>query len=281
MYSMTGYGHASGKVGKGRLYIELKTVNHRYCDVSMRLPSRMGSLEIRLRDFVQERLHRGKIDLFLKEMEPVFGSPELELNVDLAKKYLHAIRKLQKNLKIPPQSDPLTLMGVQNFVSVKEKEGNYAQCWGAVQKIARQALANVDKMRLREGAHLAADQKKRLKSLQEHLAKIEKLSRHDSGVRRAAQVMKPSNGNGGETNLSADKMDVTEEVTRLKSHAAQYTHLLKLKEPVGRRLDFLIQEMHREVNTIGAKACNAAISSHVVECKALMENLREQVQNIE
>lgn len=277
---MTGYGHATGKVGKGRLYIELKTVNHRYCDVSMRIPSRMGEVEIKLRDFVQTRINRGKVDLFVKEVEPVFGSPDLALNVELAKKYLGAIRKLQKSLNLPGQADVLSLMGVQHFVEMKEKSGNYAAFWRDIQKVAAQALKSAVKMRHREGAHLAKDQKKRLKNFEGHLSKIEKLALNDSKGRRAAQLLKPSNSTG-EINLTTDKMDITEEVTRLKSHAKQYGQLLYIKEPVGRRLDFLIQEMHREINTIGAKACNASISSHIVSCKALLENLREQVQNIE
>lgn len=281
MYSMTGYGHATGKVGKGRLYIELKTVNHRYCDVSMRIPSRMGEVEIKLRDFVQTRINRGKADLYVKEVEPVFGNPDLALNVELAKKYLGAIRKLQKSLNLPGQADVLSLMGVQHFVEMKEKSGNYAAFWKEIQKVAAQALESAVKMRRREGAHLAKDQKKRLKDFELHLGKIEKLALHDSKGRRAAQLLKPSGGGTGEISLTTDKMDITEEVTRLKSHAKQYGQLLQLKEPVGRRLDFLIQEMHREINTIGAKACNAFISSHIVSCKALLENLREQVQNIE
>lgn len=277
---MTGYGHASGKVGKGRLYIELKSINHRYCDVAARIPPRMGGLEIKLRDFIQSRFQRGKVDVYLKELESVFGGPELELDVALAKKYLYAIRRLQKGLRIGSHTDLLSLMGVQNFVKVKEKEGNYIVFWKPIQKILSEALSHAEKMRLREGGHLAADQKKRLKIFKGHLVKIEKRAVHDSKTRRMAQVVNPANGNL-ETNLTTDKMDITEEVTRLQSHAKQYEHLLKAKEPVGRKLDFLIQEMHREINTIGAKAGNAAISSHVVECKALLENLREQVQNIE
>ncbi|OGQ04745.1 MAG: YicC family protein [Deltaproteobacteria bacterium RIFCSPLOWO2_12_FULL_44_12] len=280
MKSMTGYGATTAKVGRGRLYIELKTVNHRYCEVSLRLPARMGALEAKLRECLQAKFQRGKLEVFVKELDSVFGPPELVLDVELAKQYQSALQRLQKSLKLQGKSDPLSLMGVQNFIQAKEKEGNYLNLWRDIQKLLILVVGQVEKMRHTEGAHLLADQKRRLKSLQALLKKIESRSQHNSKQRRSVFVTNPSNGNV-ETNLAPDKMDISEELTRLKSHAKQYENLLKQKEPVGRKLDFLIQEMHRETNTIGAKAADAEISGSVVDCKALLENLREQVQNVE
>jgi len=280
MKSMTGYGAAAGKVGRGRLYIELKTTNHRYCDISLRIPPRMGSLEANLKEHLQKRLSRGKIELFLRELTPVFGEAELVLDVELARRYQKAITRLQKSLKLVSNADLLSLMGVEPFIHTQEKEGNYLSHWRDIQKLLFQLINQVEKMRMKEGAHITADQKKRLKMLRHLLDKIEKRSLQNSKQRRNVFVSNPGNGNM-ETNLSVDKMDITEEVIRLKSHTKQYEGLFLAKEPVGRKLDFLIQEMHREINTIGAKANDADISSCVVDGKSLIENLREQVQNIE
>lgn len=277
---MTGYGASSGKVGKGRLYIEVKTINHRYCEISLRVPPRMGSLEGRVREYIQSRLKRGKIDVFLKELDPVFGGTELTLNVELARKYQTAIRRLQKELKLSGEADPLSLMGIDHFIHSREKEGNYASYWKSVQKILAESLTQLEKMRSQEGQHLLKDQQKRLKALEGWLHKIEMRSAQNARGRRTVQIANPSSGNM-ETNMAVDKMDITEETIRLKSHAKQYAKLLQSSEPVGRKLDFLIQEMHREINTIGAKAADADVSGFVVDCKSLLENLREQIQNLE
>lgn len=280
MNSMTGYGAASGKVGRGRLYIEIKTTNHRYCDITLRIPPRMGSLESGLREHLQKKLSRGKVEVFLRELTPVFGEAELVLDVALAKRYQAAVHRLRKSLKIAGEADLLSLMGVQPFIHTQEKEGNYLSHWREIQKLLAQAVGQVETMRRKEGGHITSDQKRRLKTLLFLLEKIGKRSLQNAKRRRSVLVTNPGNGNL-ETNLAVDKMDITEETIRLKSHCMQYRDLLGSREPVGRRLDFLIQEMHREVNTIGAKANDADISSHVVDGKALIENLREQVQNIE
>lgn len=280
MKSMTGYGSATGKVGRGRLTIELKTINHRYCEISLRLPPRMGALEAPVREYLQSRVKRGKVEVFLKELDSLFGEPELVLNVALAKRYQKAIGDLQKTLKLSEKTNLLSLVGINSLVQLKERVENYVSRWREIKKILARVVDQVEKMRLKEGGHLLADQKKRLKALQGILCKIGMRSGSNSKERRTVLVSNPSSGNM-ETNLTTDKMDITEELIRLKSHAKQYESLLKSREPVGRKLDFLIQEMHRETNTIGAKAADAAISSLVVDGKSLLENLREQIQNIE
>jgi len=279
MKSMTGYGVATGRVGRGRLYVELKTINHRYCDVSLRIPPRMSALEGRLREKLQNVLKRGKVELFFREVEPIFGGAELVINVDLAKQYQKALKRLQRSLQVTSQADLLSLVGMNPFIQSKEKEGNYTSYWSSIRNLMSKVIDQVEKMRRREGAHLLKDQKKRLKELQSHLRQIGVRSHKNSKRRRATYVVSPGNGNGGNQILT-DKMDITEELIRLKSHADQYGGLLNAKGPAGRKLDFLIQEMHREINTVGAKGADARISRSVVDCKALLENLREQVQNI-
>lgn len=266
---MTGYGAAVGKIGKGRLYVEIKTINHRYCEIAFKLPPRLGALENLLKPTLQNRLQRGRIEFFLKELEPVLGKSSLELNVDLARSYQEAFRRFQKALHLSEKLDFLALTRLDPFIQLKEPTGDYLSFWTAIQELTRRALAQVEKMRRREGAYLWRDQKKRLKSLQRFLLRIG--ARGKTNLQKRLRV-EESNG--------LEKTDITEEQIRLQSHVRQYARLLESKEPLGRKLDFLIQEMHREINTIGAKAADAKISADIVESKSLLENLREQVQNI-
>lgn len=279
MQSMTGYGTAAGPVGQGRVYLELKTINHRYCDITLRIPGRMGVLEAKVKETLQRRFDRGKVELFIREVEPIFGGSQLVVNVDLARQYQKSLKQLQQSLGVVSKSDFLSLVGLSPFIQSKEKEGNYLKHWRAIQRLLDRAAAHVDRMRAAEGAHLLKDQKLRLKNMDHFLHHIEVRARENAKQRRVNLSAGVSNGNL-ETGVPADRMDITEELIRLKSHTKQYASLLSAKDPVGRKLDFLIQEMHREVNTVGAKAADAGISSAIVEVKALLENLREQVQNI-
>lgn len=272
MHSMTGYGVAAGKIGHGFLFVEIKTFNHRYCEISLKIPPRMGVLEQGLRESLQRELERGKVELFFREVNPLFGEAELVLNLSLAKQYQKALLNLQKGLKIREKINPLSLTPLNQLIQSKEKEGNYSLYHRPIQNLVERAVAQVKKMRAKEGRFLLGDQKGRLRSFAACLRRIERSSVKNAKKREAEEVV---NGNGG-----VNKSDITEEITRLKSHSRQYDHILKSREPMGRKLDFLIQEMHREMNTIGAKACDATISQTIVESKSLLENLREQVQNI-
>lgn len=266
---MTGYGTATGKVGKGRLYIEIKTINHRYCELAFKLPPRLGALESLLKGYLQTRLQRGRIEIFLKELEPLLGKGHLDLNIDLARSYQQAWQRFQKALHLPGKIDFLSLTRLDPFIQFKEPSGDYLLLWKPIQRLAERALTQVKRMRHREGAYLWRDQKKRLKSLHRFLDRIQ--LRGQTNLQKRIHV---------ENNNGIEKTDITEELIRLQSHVRQYAKLLESKEPIGRKLDFLIQEMHREINTIGAKACDASISRDIVESKSLLENLREQVQNI-
>lgn len=275
MHSMTGYGAAAGPVGRGRLYVEIKTVNHRYCEISLKLPPRMGALEGTLREYLQESLQRGRIECFLKELEPIFGPTELRLDTDLALAYQKALAQLQKVLKIKGIINPLQVTSLDHFVRPHEPEGNYLKVWHAMRRLVEKATRSTQQMRSKEGKNLGRDQKRRLTQLTAFLKRIE--ARFQINRKNYTRHHTASHN---ETNDTLDKMDITEELIRLKSHAKQYAQMLASSKPVGRKLDFLIQEMHREMNTLGAKACDVNISRDVVEAKSLLENLREQVQNI-
>ncbi len=288
MKSMTGYGTAEGKVGKGRLFIEVKTVNHRFCEINIKQPPKMGVLESLMKKHLQNRYMRGKVDVFVKEKEVLFGDTELHVDTELARKYLGCLKKLEKNLKLKASDEFLHYVGLDHFVTLKEKEGDYSRMWNQIEKLLRLACNHVDKMRAREGLHTQKDQKKRVKHIEKNIAQIHRraataLNRHRERVRSMVAGSGQVDDKRLETEVAylGGRQDIAEELTRLESHIKQYESLLVSRDAVGRKLDFLLQEINREVNTIGAKAADSEISRLVVDCKTELERLREQVQNIE
>lgn len=288
MKSMTGYGTAEGKVGKGRLFLEVKTVNHRFCDINIKQPPKMGVLESYIKIFLQNRYMRGKVDVFVKEKEALFGDFELAVDTDLARKYQNCLKKMVKDLRLNTSDEFLHYVGLDHFITLKEKEGDYSRFWNQIEALLRRACDHVDKMRDREGSHTRKDQLKRVKLIEKSISNIRK--RSGSAVDRHRERVRNLVSGGGqvdeqrlETEVAylGGRQDIAEELSRLESHIKQYETLLKDRGAVGRKLDFLLQEINREVNTIGAKAADAMISRLVVDCKTELERLREQVQNVE
>lgn len=291
MRSMTGYGTAEGKVGKGRLFVEIKSVNHRFSEFNIKIPPRMGVLESHVRRRLQPIFQRGKVDVFFKEKEPLFGGVTVSVDTELARTYHKLIGKLRRDLGLKVDGDFLDVVGLDRILRVEEHEGSYEKLWGQVEGLLRRATQNVISMQAKEGAHLMRDQEKRLSVIRGYIKKIRSqsarvLDQHFERVRR-----KVSGGSEGgaideqrlqqEVAFLGGRQDIAEELTRLDSHVKQYGDLMRKKEPVGRKLDFLLQEMNREINTIGAKAADARISQMVVDCKSELERLKEQVQNVE
>lgn len=288
MKSMTGYGTAEGRVGKGTLFIEVKSVNHRFCDISVKHPPKMGVLESYITKYMQNRYLRGKVDVYVKEKQPLFGDVELHIDTAVAKKYQTMLRKLERELNLKASDEFLHYVGLDHFVTTKEKEGDYGKLWAQIERLFAKACDHVDLMRAREGAYIKQDQQKRVRMIERFIAQIKKrsfssLDRHRQRVRN----MVTTGGQIDETRLETEvaylggRQDIAEELTRLESHIKQYDALLKDSGAVGRKLDFLLQEINREINTIGAKGADATISKFVVECKTELERLREQIQNVE
>ena len=290
MRSMTGYGTAEGKVGKGRLYIEIKSVNHRFSEINTKIPGRMGVLESRIRNQLKPNFSRGKVDVFFKEKESLFGGSVVRVDVATAKKYKSNIAKLRKELGLKGEYDFMGLIGLDRILKVEESTGSYERLWGQVSKLLKQASTQAMKMREKEGRHILRDQKLRLKGIATLVKKVKSLA-DKAQQRNIARLRKKVSANGGgvtdEQRLQAEvaylggRQDIAEELVRLESHIKQYGDFIKAKGAVGRRVDFLIQEMNREINTIGAKASDAKISQIVVNCKAELERLKEQIQNVE
>jgi uncharacterized protein (TIGR00255 family) len=291
MKSMTGYGAAEGKVGRGKLFIEIRAVNHRYCDIAFRIPPKMHSLDHKLRAVVSQHVARGKVEVYVKERQDVAPQPRVNLNRSLARAYEHCLRTYEAGLPARQRNTARSLLDVIDFrdlLQVEESQVKYENYWRSISVVCGRALKQLDQMRRREGAFLKRDQLAHLKRLRQITRKIrQRLTVNRTKMRK--KILAERRGQSDENGRTPheivgsllERMDVTEELTRLESHAAQYQRFLSDAGAIGRQLDFLLQEMNREVNTLSAKAADAEISQRVVELKSGLEKMREQAQNIE
>ncbi len=295
IHSMTGFGRASVAAEGVAFDIEVRSVNHRYLDVRIRLPRLLSVLETAVCGRLQERFARGKVDLSVVTPEGSTPSPRLEVDLEAAREYLRASRVLCDEEGVAGELDVSTLLalpGVSRFVETESLDERLrSRLLGGVDE----AVAAVAEMRATEGATLARDLGQRL----DHVAKLaENLEERSSVVRdavrarlekRTEQLAREAGSYDAgrlqqEIVMAADRMDVTEEIVRLRSHVEQFRSTLDAGgpgKPVGRRLDFLLQELGREANTIGSKAGDAPVAHTIVELKTELERLREQVQNVE
>lgn len=289
--SMTGYGKAETGTGDGKLTVEIRSVNHRYGEVSVKLPRAFLPLETEIRRRIADRLKRGKIDVFV-QFETATGSAQApQVNLPLAKAYHDAFVGIRQALGMgEPVS--LGLIAAQRDVLVsQETTPDLDRIATDLYAVLDSALESLEDMRLREGEALAAEISGRLATVTGLVQQVanrapvavagnmERLRERIS--RLLGETPLDEARLAQETAIMADRMDITEELVRLQSHFRQFSATLALAEPVGRKLDFLLQEMNREVNTIGSKANDGEIATLVVDLKAELEKVREQVQNIE
>lgn len=269
MRSMTGYGAAEGKVGKGKVFVEIRTVNHRYCDLLIKIPPKMGVLDPKIRKLLQGCIDRGKVDFFLKERIGIEPNSHLVINEPMVQQYQTVLRKLSRLVGQKMPTDLLSVVDIKDLLLVQEGEISYESLWPKMKPIVDLAVTKLNKMRDAEGRFLNQDQVKRVARIALLVKQIQKLANQDEvNLHNTDSPM-------------ADRVDVAEEITRLQSHLNQYRGVLNAKGAIGRQLDFLLQEMNREINTIGSKALNVSISKLVIEAKSELEKLREQAQNIE
>jgi uncharacterized protein (TIGR00255 family) len=290
MRSMTGYGRGEDVQGGFKFSVELNSVNRKQSDISIKLPSELEELEPRIRDEINAQISRGRINVVVA-FHRGDAAEHVELDTALAKAYLRAIQKLQKELKLNGTLTLDAILRAPGVLKLAESTLDANALWPGVENALRKALERLVKMREKEGKHLATDLAKRLDLLVAGTATIrtsapETVKRYRDQLHariKDAGLSVPLDDErlAKEVVFFADRCDVTEELTRLESHFQQFRASLKSAEPVGRTLDFLAQEMNREINTIGSKANAAEISQQVVKMKAELEKIREQVQNIE
>jgi uncharacterized protein (TIGR00255 family) len=288
---MTGYGRGEAVSDGAKFTVELSTVNRRQSEIVMALPRDLSELEVRIRQVINARISRGRTNVLVAMHQSSRATPALALDVALARSYHDAMRALQKELGAPGEITIDTILQAPGVMRAPEEMIEADRAWPPLQRALDAALSDLIKMREREGKHLAKDLIRRLKSIRKLLKEIR--AQHPEVVKKfraalAERIEKaglPAEQNDDrlsrEILLFADRSDVSEELTRLESHLAQFAHHLRRDEPVGRALEFIVQELFRELNTLGAKANDAAISQRVVACKTEVEKIREQVQNLE
>lgn len=289
--SMTGYGKGEIAYGSGRITVEVRCVNHRYGEITVKLPRALLQFENDVKKRVAERLNRGKIDVFIQVEGAVsLGVPSA--NLPLARGYYRAFSAISEALGLDEEVSLDLIASQRDVITVAaETEVSLEEIPEELIAALGEALRRVDEMRLFEGESLFADFLKRRGMLSQLIGLV--AARSPSVVAEYAARLKerigqlcgesglPEERIALEVALLADKCDITEELVRLESHLRQFDETLTRSEPVGRKLDFLLQEINREVNTIGSKANDAQIASSVVELKGELEKIREQVQNIE
>jgi uncharacterized protein (TIGR00255 family) len=287
---MTGYGRGQAASNGVKISVEVNSVNRKQSDVTVNLPRELSDLEPRIRDAVNARVSRGRLNVSVT-CATSGASAKVALDEALAKSYYRAMLDLQKDLKVAGEITIETILRAPGVLHPVEEKISEDAAWRDIDVALADALDELVKMREREGKHLAKDLIKRLKLVRQSLRKIRQL--HPVVAKKYRQTLQERLQKAGleqpideeriakEIIFFADKSDVSEELTRLDSHFAQFAHHLRRNEPVGRTLDFMIQEIYREFNTLGAKASDAEISQLVITCKSEMEKIREQVQNIE
>ena len=293
MKSMTGYGRGECAQDGFKVTVELSSVNRKQAEIAVNLPREMETLEAPLRDLVNRRIARGRVTgRITLHASSGKAFARQHINVPLAEAYARELGKLAKHLKI---DGPVTLDQLVRAPGVFQTDEELAEAedlWPAVARAAKQAIAALVSMREREGAHLAQDLATRVATMRKCVTRVQAQA-PKAAVRYREQLLERIRSAGlatptpdderllREVVLFADRSDISEELTRLKSHFQQFEDCRKSTEPVGRMLDFLAQEMNREINTIGSKANDALISREVVVLKAELEKFREQAQNVE
>ncbi len=289
--SMTGYGRYQQMIDGMDITVEIKAVNHRYFEYTSRIPRAYGFLDEKLKAYVQKAVSRGKVDVCVWIETVDAPGSEVTVNYTLAEGYLKALRELADRFGLPNDVKVSTLTRYTDILTVHRQAEDEEAVWEAVRTVADEALERFVRMREREGAKLREDilsraqtileavavvEERSPQTVQEHMDKVQARMRELLGTATVDEQRLLT-----EAALFADKIAVAEETVRLRSHIEQLEHMLTGDEAVGRKLDFLVQEINREANTIGSKAQDVQLARVVVDIKAEIEKIREQLQNLE
>jgi uncharacterized protein (TIGR00255 family) len=286
MKSMTGYGEASQNVHGARVTVQIRSLNHRHLDLQLRVPREYLSFEEEIRKSLRERISRGRVDLFINRYAGKAQSRKLDVDEALVGQYIAGIMQLKKKYRLAGEIGVSLLSNIPDLFHVRELEVNAADERSALLKALGSALKNLERSREREGGHLKADMETQIGHLKRITGALE-----EGALEIAVRFQKGSVAEG-ENGLRADreivdvtntllKGDVNEEIVRLKTHVAALTKVIREREPVGKKIDFMLQEVNRELNTISSKVPQLSIVQLVLQGKERVEKIREQTQNIE
>ena len=289
--SMTGFGHAEAVSEKRKLTVEMKSVNNRYLDVNIRMPKKFSAFEAQVRNVLKEYVSRGKVDVFISEETFAEGAGEVVLNTALARQYMDACNSISSELGIDGQVKITDIARFPDVITVREPETDEDELWAEIESVVRACTEKFNAARIAEGERLRADLTEKLHQMESNVAYIEEHEPQIMADYRARLMKKLSdiledrtideNQLATALIIYSDKICTDEETVRLKSHIIQMIDELGKDESVGRKLDFLAQEMNRESNTILSKAGDLATSNVGIELKTEVEKIREQIQNIE
>jgi uncharacterized protein (TIGR00255 family) len=288
---MTGFGSGTAAAGSETLTVELRSVNHKFCEVKVRLPRELTALEGSLQKQVKDKLARGAVDVVVRRASRTASGVVPQVDVSLAREYRRAWGELAKALELPDTVTVKDIATQLNVIRLEEPQVSLEDAGKAAEAAMVLALEAMTKMREKEGAALSNDLSSRLELVAKWVDEVKVLAPKAIDTYRARLSERIAELSKGlavdpqrlaqEVAFFAERTDVAEEMTRLYSHLVQFNELLSSKEPSGRKMDFLVQEMHREVNTTGSKSQHAEISSRIMQLKAELERIREQVQNVE
>lgn len=288
--SMTGYGKANLEKNEKEYQVEIKSVNHRYLDISVKMPRILSYLEEAIKKEIATYVKRGKIDVFITFENNSVEGKEIKINQEIAKIYIDELKRLAKQEEILANIEVTEISKFPDVLSIQNNQEDETIKDELIETV-RKATKNLVQMRQVEGQKIAEDLRERIQTIQEKVKEISSLSTgliEEYVVKlegRIKEILKNQEVDPArlaqEVVIYADKCSVEEEVTRLKSHISQFQKLLDSEEAIGKKLDFIIQEMNRETNTIGSKANNLEITNNVIDVKTELENVREQIQNIE
>ena len=289
--SMTGFGRAKAQIDSLDITVEIKSVNHRYFEFSARLPRSYNFLEEKLKSFLAQNISRGKVEISVMVEDNSENATVVEINREYANAYISALKQLSKEYKIKNDIKVSSFVGNNDLFKVRRQVAEDEVILNAVLTVAKDALNNFIEMRTTEGERLLSDVKSRLSFILEKVEFIEKRSPETVNVyknrieQKVKELLEDTTIDEQriltEVAIFADKVAVAEETVRLRSHMKQFESLLEDEQPVGRKLDFIVQEMNREANTIGSKAQDIEIAHTVVDIKSEIEKIREQIQNME
>ncbi|MBC1486300.1 YicC/YloC family endoribonuclease [Listeria seeligeri] len=288
--SMTGFGRAMKEFEAFKVTIELKAVNHRYSECLFRMPKQLTYLEGKLKKIINKQIKRGRIECFFSITGEQLAKRELHIDWDLADSYYRFIKQASARYELAELPKMSDLLQEQEYLSIEEEVDASSELERLVIETLTRATERLDEMRSMEGAELLLYFKQHLATLEKSLAIIQaeipvSEKYYQEKIENRLQNIVGENFDQNivltEVALLLEKADINEEVERTKSHLKQFYGIILLEEPIGRKLDFLIQEMNREINTIGSKANSLRITEQVVEMKTTLEKIREQVQNVE
>jgi uncharacterized protein (TIGR00255 family) len=288
---MTGFGAAEAATGLSRYAVEIRSVNHRFCEIVVRMPRELAALEDPIRAIVQGRVLRGRFDVAIIRQDHGKRMRAVKADLDLATAYASALNDLKRALSIPGPLDLSSLLSLPDLIRIEEQKEDLEASWAALSTGIAEAVDRLVAMRDTEGGRLAADLQRRVERLDEHVGGIEARAPkvvEEYHARLARRVQELTGGVtvdpariATEIAMFADRTDVTEEITRFRSHLVQFQSTLSADGAVGRTLEFIVQELGREANTIGSKANDLAITRSVIAVKGELESMREQIQNVE